>query len=105
MQERQLELIKTSIFKIDLKENTVSETTLPNVDTDFYKYIRGSINEVSLANGGRKFKLRSNNTEVVNTINSILQNPETDFDGIIPSRLLREEVSIQEKIARLGWRL
>jgi hypothetical protein len=102
MEERQLELLKTSIFKIDLKENLISETPFPEIETDFYKYIRGSINEISLATGGRKFKLRSKNTEVVNTINSILINSELNFDNIIPSRLLREEIKVQGRIARLG---
>ncbi|MEO6523518.1 MAG: hypothetical protein ABIN91_17680 [Mucilaginibacter sp.] len=102
MQERQLELIKTSIFKIDLKESNVAETVIPDVESDFFKYIRGSINEVSLANGGRKFKLRSTSTQVVNTINSVIQDSGLNFDNTIPSRLLREELKVQAKISRLG---
>jgi hypothetical protein len=43
MEERQLELIKTSIFKIDLAVHQVSETPLLKDDEDFYNYIRGSV--------------------------------------------------------------
>ncbi|GGB22860.1 nucleoid-associated protein [Mucilaginibacter rubeus] len=103
MEERQLILLNTSIFKIDLKGNTVSETALTAEDTDFYKYIRSSINEVSLAPGGRKFKLRSTNTEVVSTMLPIAINPVgTSFGQTIPNRLLREEIAVQDRVARMG---
>ncbi|MGJ1436084.1 hypothetical protein [Sphingobacterium siyangense] len=101
MEERKLELVVTSIHKIDLSENEVSETELSNDDTDFYKYIRGSINEVSLASGGRKYRLRSDNTEVVNVLLSNLSGGEK-FDSTIPKRLLREEINVQAKIARMN---
>ena len=102
LEERQLELIKTSIFKIDLTQSKISSTEMPDVTTDFYTYIRGCVSEVSKANGGRKFKLRSNNTEVVATIYSVLKDAGAVFDGIIPSRLLREELNVKEKIARMN---
>lgn len=101
MEERKLELVVTSIHKIDLSENEVSETELSNDDTDFYKYIRGSINEVSLASGGRKYRLRSDNTEVVSVLLSNLSGGKK-FDSTIPKRLLREEISVQAKIARMN---
>ena len=103
MEERQLTLLNTSIFKIDLRLNSVSETALTAEDTDFYKYIRSTINEVSLATGGRKFKLRSTNTEVVNTMLDVANNPANNsFDQTIPNRLLREEIAVQERVARMG---
>lgn len=102
MEERQLKLIKTSTFKIDLIDNLVSETMLEEKNADFYSYIRGCINEVSNATGGRKFKLRSNNTEVVGTLYSVFADSDLDFDETIPNRLLREELIVQEKIARMN---
>lgn len=102
MEERQLELINTAIYKIDLSNNEVAQTGMTEVGSDFYKYIRGSVNEVSLATGGRKFKLRSNSTEVVGTLLGILSNSNANFDDTIPKRLLREEISVQGKIARMG---
>lgn len=105
MQERQLELLKTSIYKIDFKEISANRVDYPEVDTAFYKYLRGSVNEVSIANGGRKFKLRSLNTEVVNTLIPILDDGDIDNCQGIASRLLREEVKAQERIQRLGKEL
>lgn len=101
MEERKLELLTTSIHKIDLSENAVSETILSEEDLDFYKYIRGAINEVSLSPGGRKYKIRSDSTEIV----SILLGNITGsgpFDAKISNRLLREEISVQAKIARMN---
>lgn len=105
MEERKLKLIKTSIFKIDLTENKVAEIEMPELNTDFYNYVRGCVNEVSLASGGRKFKLRSNNTEIVSTIIAALKDEEESFDETIPSRLLREELKVQEKISRMNKEL
>jgi len=99
---RELQIIQTSIFKIDLNENKISITEMPEENSDFYTYIRGSINEVSLANGGRKFKLRSNNTEVIATIKKVLNDTNSAFDEIIATRLLRHELAVQNKIARMG---
>ncbi|MEJ2901643.1 hypothetical protein WAE58_04380 [Pedobacter panaciterrae] len=102
MEERQLELIKTSIFKIDLAGNQISETRLVVDDADFYNYIRGSINEVSLSTGGRKFKVRSASTQVISILLKNISDTKLPFDGTIADRLLREEIDVQTKIARMG---
>jgi hypothetical protein len=102
MEERQLELLNTSIYKIDLKENILTETPLSALGTDFYDYIRGSINDVSLANGGRKFELRSESTQVVSILTTIAKDQTIKLDKNIPDRLLREEIKVQAKIARMG---
>jgi hypothetical protein len=105
MQERKLELIKTSIYKIDLSANEVIETIQNEEDVDFNSYIRGAIADVSIASGGRKFTLRGESTQVVSLLLQNVVDEQLSFDETIPDRLLREETVVRDKIARMGREL
>ncbi len=105
MQPRDLELTNISTFRVNLDDETTIKLDDPSPETDFFRYIRSAVNEVSLSTAGRKFKIRSDDTEVISIVRRIIKGEDIGITLSIANRLMREEVKIQKKIAKLGTEL
>lgn len=102
LQARKLNIDGLSLHRINLGSETVEINPIPTDDSHFYQYVRSLINDVSLGEVGRTFKVRDMGTQVIGSIIKIVtSNDFKDTDGTA-MRLLFEEIKVQKKIAQLG---
>lgn len=94
---------KIKISKINLESNAIEELANPREGSNFSNYIKLLIEEVIEGSGGRKFKIRSNETEVISIIrSSILSNSFENLINGSANRLLLKEIDAQKEVERLN---
>ncbi len=98
-----MKIINTSIWVIDYTTENILKRETPE---SFDQYVSDLIQHINTNENVRKFKTRSDRTQVINCILSILSSIDNnqivlDMTNDIANRLLRTEVSAQEKIRGL----
>lgn len=103
-----MEIIFKAVHGIDYEENMINSREIPDT---FDRYVRGLVAYVTHNKTVRFFKSDSQNTLVLNNINQILHQIDTqenetkrNFDDIA-RKLLNSEVETQEGISRLGKKI
>lgn len=102
MLERDLQLTQTATFRVNIENETSDILKSPKEDSQFFRYIKSALNEVSINTNGRKYNPRSLDTEVISVIIKIIKGAKIEIAEKIAHRLLREEVKVQKKIQHLG---
>ena len=102
------DIIFKSIHNIDLEQNKVIDREIPE---HFNSYIESLIEFINSNKRIRNYKPRSQSTQVITNIKTIIESMQTDSideelitlnNYEIAERLLIEEVKKQENISRLG---
>lgn len=89
------------IDKVEIDLEQVSQIQIPPQDSDFDKYINDVLNHVAAESGGRKFKIRSENTQVIAIVKKAVMDANYEQIHEIGERLLRHEMEVQSKINKL----
>lgn len=103
--ERDLQINGIASYELNLESNMHSIINSKDDDSDYMRFIRGIVHEIS-TQGGRQFILNSEHTEVISVLLDII-NQSLEFKEVdaIADRLLRVEVDAQQQILRLGKQL
>lgn len=98
-----INIYSKSIHHLDIENETNEKVNISGTDNDFASYLNSMAKEVvNNSNDSRKFKFRSNTTEVISQIKSILDdNGSSEELNNISKRLLNTEVDAQDKYSRI----
>lgn len=109
IREESMTILTKSIYIINYEQNRIEHRDAPD---DFNEYIENLLQYIDSNSSVREYKTRSQRTEVVSTVNSLIEviiesgnnidESSEDYFRMIARRLLRNEVETQASISRMG---
>ncbi len=97
-----MNIIFSSLHQIDHFNETINKREISEYGDDLNKYVEKLLDEIVTSNSKRKFRFRSDTTEVRIAIQKVIDGQYDNGSEINASRLLKIEQKAQEKIDHLG---
>lgn len=98
-----MQILSKSLFHINLKDDKVDSKEIDNIDAN--SYIEILANEILNSDIHKKYKIKTEDTQVIKSIILMSNSPDSDEFNKIALRLLNVEKSVQADIEHLGTKI